>query len=133
MIEQVKKLLKAQLPSLQAAYIFGSWGTAAQRPDSDLDIAVLLPRAFSCDDDHWLALQYELASTAKCPVDLINLREVSTVFQKEIIWKGRPLYVADPERVTEFEALVLSLYQKLNDERAGIISRIIETGRVYAS
>lgn len=131
-LKQVKSELRTHLPDLQAVYIFGSWGTDAQRPDSDLDIAVLLPVDFCCDDEHWLTLRHELAKIAKCSVDLISLRTVSTVFQKEIIWKGRQFCVADPAGVTEFEALVLSFYQKLNDERAGIMSRIVETGRVYA-
>ena len=33
--------------------------------------------------------------------------------------------------VQEFEMLVLSFYQKLNRERAGIIEEIRKTGRIY--
>ena len=64
-------------------------------------------------------------------VDLLNARRVSTVFQKEIIG-GRLVYCADPYAVDEFEMLVISYYQKLNDERREILASFHSTGRAYA-
>ena len=57
---------------------------------------------------------------------------MSTVFQKEIIADGRLIYCADRYAVDEFEMLVLSYYQKLNEERREIVDSFIETGRAYA-
>lgn len=72
-----------------------------------------------------------LEDALRRPVDLLNAREVSTVFQKEIISAGRLLYCADPTGVPEFEMLTLSLYQKLNEERKEILAAFRETGRAY--
>jgi hypothetical protein len=55
------------------------------------------------------------------PVDLLNARTVSTLFQKEIIQSGRLLYCADAYAVSEFDMLTLSYYQKLNEERKAIL------------
>jgi hypothetical protein len=70
--------------------------------------------------------------TLRRPVDLLNAREVSTVFQKEIIESGRRLHGADDDAVAEFEMLTLSHYQKLNEERRAILDSFQESGRAYA-
>lgn len=63
-------------------------------------------------------------------MDLINLREVNTVFQNEIITEGSLIYLADEAETDAFEMKVMSAYQKLNDERAAILKDIEATGRV---
>jgi uncharacterized protein len=65
-------------------------------------------------------------------VDLINLRLVSTVLQKEIITNGRRLYTNDEYATEEFEMLTYSFYQKLNQERGEILAQFNQTGRAYA-
>ena len=64
--------------------------------------------------------QFALADALKKDVDLVNLRQVSTVFQKEIIY-GKLIYCANRYAVDEFEMLALSYYQKLNEERREIV------------
>lgn len=70
-------------PETQAIYLYGSWGTGFEWPDSDVDIALLLPysQAKSVGSLALSPLQYNLESLLNKPVDLINLREVSTVLQ----------------------------------------------------
>jgi predicted nucleotidyltransferase len=121
-------------PSAQAIYLFGTYGTADEWPDSDVDIAVLLPPE---DARRWPQLtltpcHYALADVLGRPVDLLNARAVSTVFQKEIVKSGRRLYCADDYAAAEFEMLTLSYYQKLNEERQAILKAFQETGRAYA-
>ena len=65
-------------------------------------------------------------------VDLLNAREVSTVFQKEIVDAGRRLFTAAGDAAAEFEMLTLSYYQKLNEERAAILEAFYETGKAYS-
>jgi hypothetical protein len=59
-------------------------------------------------------------------------RIIQTVFQKEIIAAGRLIRCADRFAVDEFEMLVISLYQKLNEERREILESFFRTGRAYA-
>ena len=134
-IVDVIHTIRTAHPSTQAIYIYGTWGTEHQRADSDLDIAVLLPRAAACAVDFWVwcQLSVEIASVAKVGrADLINLRCVDTDLQAEILRTGRVIQCADDETRIGFEALILSMYQRLNAERAGIREEIIKSGRVLA-
>jgi uncharacterized protein len=100
-----------------------------------VDIALLLPPE-QAKASRMLAMSplcSELGSLLEKPVDLINLREVYTVFQKEIISADRRIYTGDAYDADEFEMLVLSFYQKLNQERAEILTEGLRTGRFYAS
>jgi predicted nucleotidyltransferase len=121
-------------PTAQAIYLFGTYGTADEWPDSDVDIAVLL-RPEEARQQPQLTLtpcHLALADALGRPVDLLNAREVSTVSQKEIVASGRRLYCADDDAAAEFEMLTLSLYQKLNEERKAILESFQETGKAYA-
>lgn len=120
-------------PTVQAIYLFGSYATENERVDSDVDIALLL-RADESKKAGSLCqspLQLELERLLNRNVDLINLRNVSTVLQKEVIFAERRIYDGDIKAAVEFEMLTLSLYQKLNEERAGILEDAIRGGRFH--
>ena len=126
-------LLRAAYPDVQAIYLFGSSATADERPDSDVDLALLLPplTAKAVGSLALSDLRATLERRLDREVDLVNVRQVSTVFQKEIVWLGRRIDCADAYAADEFEMLVLSLYQKLNAERQGILEEFARTGRAY--
>jgi uncharacterized protein len=131
--EGIISIVHKHHPKVEAIYLFGTFGTAMERPDSDLDLALLLPPA-EAKKKKTLAFSVcrdELESLTRRSVDLINLREINTVFQNEIITEGRPIYVADETETDAFEMKVMSAYQKLNEERAGILKDIEATGRVF--
>ncbi len=119
-------------PSVQGIYLFGTFGTDAEQPDSDLDLAVLLPPKEARKEGSFAFgdCRNNLEILTRRSVDLINLREVNTVFQNEIVTEGRLLYFADEAEIDAFEMKVMSAYQKLNDERAAILKDIEATGRV---
>lgn len=130
----IVRIILEHYPASQAIYLFGTYGTADEWPESDVDIAVLLPPEHGRRQAHLMLTpcHYALADVLGRPVDLLNAREVSTVFQKEIVQSGRRLYCTDENAVAEFEMLTLSLYQKLNEERKTILDSFQETGRAYA-
>lgn len=120
-------------PDVQAVYLFGTYCTRDEGPDSDVDIALLLPVP-SSKKARSLAMGAcwgELASVLGKDVDLVNLRRVDTVFQNEILNTARELFVGNRNAADEFSLLVMSLYQKLTEERAEIVQEIMRTGRVY--
>lgn len=132
-IEGIISTLLAAYPATQAIYLFGSYGTENEWPDSDVDIALLLPpdeakKAGALVMSEW---HFALESLLKKDVDLVNLRQVSTVFQKEIIMAERRIFCADDYAADEFEMLVLSLYQKLNEERAELLAEGLRSGSFY--
>ena len=133
--QELTKLILSAHPNTQAIYLYGTWGTEYQRPNSDLDIAVLLPNdeAKTVDRWEWHLFATDIAIKVHVGhVDLINLRCVDTSFQAEILSAGRLIHCTDEEARLQFETLVLSMHQKLNEERAGIREEIIKSGRVYA-
>ena len=134
MNEKIVSILKCYFSELQAVYLFGSHGTEYEQPGSDVDIAVLLPSAVAAQTtaDNLLDCTTELSSALGKDVDLINLRHANTVFQHEIIFNATLLYVADQYAVDMFEMITMSLYQKLNEERAEILADFINTGRAYS-
>ncbi len=120
-------------PDTQAIYLFGSYNTENEWPDSDIDIALLMPIETSkkVKNKEWLKLSMLLAKvTERDKADLINLRKANTVFCKEIIMANRRIYCADDNVADEFEMLVLSFYQQLQEERKGIVEEVIKSGSI---
>jgi predicted nucleotidyltransferase len=130
---QIIQTILAHYPDVQAIYLFGSYGTEDEWPTSDVDIAILLPPEEAKQVGSLLLSDLHLAleRLLRKDVDLINVRRVSTVFQKEIIMAERRIYCADVYAADEFEMLVLSYYQKLNEERAEILAEGLRSGRFY--
>jgi len=129
----LKELLVATLrdavPHCLAIYRFGSWGTDAQRPDSDIDIAILSPQALDsvC---RWEVAQ-TLASLAGRDVDLVDLLRASTVLRMQVLAHGELLYSIGSSEVVQFEDTVFSSYARLNEERREILADVLQRGSIY--
>jgi predicted nucleotidyltransferase len=135
-MKEITPIIQAILnhhPDIQAIYLFGSYGTDYERPESDVDIALLLSPAESKTVGSPLAgkLHLELEQLLNKDVDLINLRQVSTVLQKEVVAANRCIYQSDKYASEEFEMLALSQYQKLNEERSDIVENALAGGRFH--
>jgi predicted nucleotidyltransferase len=131
--DTIARIVREYYPSTQAVYLFGTFGTPDERADSDVDIAVLLPYSDARLNPNLMLTpcHHALADTLGKAVDLVKARCVCTVFQKEILQSGRLIFSGDENAVVEFEMLTLSFYQKLNEERKGILEAFEETGRAY--
>jgi predicted nucleotidyltransferase len=132
-VEAIVQTCLSCLPEIQAIYLFGSWATAQQNEQSDLDLALLLPQqqAKALANLYGSKLHKALESLLKIDIDLINIREANTVLQKEVIADARRVYCADAYAADEFEMLTMSYYQKLNDERAAVLQSFYKTKRAY--
>ena len=132
--KQIIQTVLKHYPEVQAIYIFGTYGTDDQWTDSDVDIALLLKhqQAKTIGTLVMSDLRFELERLLKKDVDLINLRRVPTVLQKEIVAADRRIHTADEYAADEFEMLTISYYQKLNEERAEILEEIMASGRVVS-
>ena len=128
-VEHLISAILSAMPDCQAIYRFGSWGTASQRSESDIDLAVLPAKPL--DSVHCWDLAQSLASLAGRDVDLIDLLSASTVFRMQIISKGKRLYCADVDPVEKFENSVFSSYAKLNEERREILADIQQRRNIY--
>lgn len=122
------QILQTRLPSLLAIYAFGSRLNGTAGPDSDLDLAVLVPGYAEPLDLFELA--GDLADVAGCPVDLLDLRAASTVMQYQIITRGECWWARDAQAAL-YEAVILSEKTALDTARAGLMNDIRQTGTVY--
>jgi len=119
---------------VEAIYLFGSIINKELHKESDVDIALLLPEqtAENVGSLFMNELRSELESFLKRDVDLVNLRIVSTVLQKEIIAADKRIYCSNKYAADKFEMLTLSYYQKLNEERKEILEEFFKSKRAYA-
>jgi predicted nucleotidyltransferase len=103
-------------------YLFGSFGTAAQHPASDIDLAFLptIPVGpFVCFETAG-----HLSEVLGKTVDLIDLTRATTVMAKEVLRTGIPLAVAEPIRRSYFEMRTLADYARLNEERQPVLTAL---------
>lgn len=124
---KIIEIVRKYYPSVTAVYLFGSYASGENGESSDIDIAVLLPPAglkVSFNNN----MLFELETALESDVDLVFLRSSNTVLQKEVIVVDNMIFCADQNAVDEFEMLVISRYQKLNEEREGIIADAFKTG-----
>lgn len=124
----VRTLLEA-VPDCRAIYRFGTWGSDAERPDSDIDLA-LLPLQPLEPLRRW-ELAQSLASLAGRDVDLIDLSTAPAVLKMQVVAHGERLFTPDVPEVEQFEDAVFSGYARLNEERSGILADVYERESVF--
>jgi predicted nucleotidyltransferase len=125
----VIELICCAIPSTVAVYVFGSQATGTATTGSDVDIAVLAAEPIAA------SARWELAQTLAIQlgkdVDLVDLRQASTVMRVQVLATGRLLLETDRRQRQEFEAVALGAYARVNEERRGIITDIRARGSVY--
>lgn len=129
-VDRLVELIAAQAGPVIALYLFGSVAADAQRPDSDIDLAMLVEKPLT-ELQRW-SLAQDLAVELGKNVDLIDLRSASTVLRSQILHASHKLYVADAAAVAKFEDFIVGDYARLNEERAGILADIAERGSVHS-
>lgn len=129
----VIQTIREDFSGVQAIYLFGSCQTVNEWPDSDVAVAILLTpeQSKSLSMREIAGTRAKLSARLNKEVDLLNLRRVSTVFQKEVVIADRRIYTGEEYAAEEFEMLTLSLYQKLNEERREILAEGLRSGSFY--
>lgn len=119
----------ATLPEAWAVYVYGSFASGEEWPDSDLDIAVLLPPEQRIPD--LLDLMGDISEHVHRDVDVVDLRRVGDVLRREVLENGRTLFESDPEKVLAWEASAMSQYAHYREEVRGILDDFRRTGIGY--
>ncbi|HLS07547.1 type VII toxin-antitoxin system MntA family adenylyltransferase antitoxin [Lentibacillus sp.] len=128
-IEKVKDFL---VPKLDPVFLmlFGSQAKGTEHSESDIDLA------FYCENKSPSAyetfmLGQELAAVLNMDVDLVNIREATTVFQAQIFYSSRVIYTKDDVQRARVQMTVMSMYARLNEERQVVLDKIRERGSIY--
>lgn len=121
--------IRQSVPSLIALYRFGSQAKGTARRDSDVDLAMLardpIPNLRRFELAQGLAVQLHRE------VDLVDLRNASTVMRVQVLSTGTCLDTQDESVRQEFEMYAYSDYARLNEERREIVKGITERGLIY--
>lgn len=120
--------LQTRIPNLLAIYAFGSRIQGTAKPESDLDLAVLV--AGQADPIILFEVANELANIAGYEVDLLDLRTASTVMQYQIITTGQRWWASDIQAAL-YEVAILSEKTALDEARAGLLADIQQRGTIY--
>ena len=111
------------MPTTKLIYLFGSQADGSATSHSDIDVAVLLPNKL--DPIQRFESQQQLSIIFNLDVDLVDLLAASTVLQNQIVMTGQCIF-GDENAKCAFEMQVLSMYQRLNEERQDILSDFIK-------
>ncbi len=129
LIERLTQIILRDFPDAQAIYLYGSYARGEQRPDSDIDLAVLLPhaRARAVGSLTMSQTQLDLAHVARRDVDLVNLRVVSPLLQTQATGHGKLIFEGDANARMEFEMMALSMFQDVNQMRGDVVNDYLQS------
>lgn len=107
--------------SPEVIYIFGSVAKDEERRGSDIDIA------FYSNSEHTALKIYnvaqELAIKLNRDVDLVDMRRVGSVLQKEIVEHGKVIFEKSANFRSEMELKIIKNYVKFCEERKSLIEK----------
>lgn len=126
--QQLLDAINAQL-NTDFIILFGSFAKGTVRKDSDIDLAYFSSLQLSSYERFILAS--DLATIAGREVDLIDIKQIDTVFTMQIFSEGLPIYIKDQNEFTRQKIRAYSMYATLNEQRAPIIEAIKERGSVF--
>ncbi len=105
----------AAQPDVVAAYVFGSVAQGRARPQSDVDIAVLL--AADLDEetrfDRRLRIGWEVERIIGRQTDLVVLNDAPPLLQHQVLKHGRLIFERDRAARVEFEVRAGKIYADL--------------------
>lgn len=96
-----------------AAYIFGSRGSGGYTAESDIDVAVVLPKGLHIEDAFWecAAIKDALESVFRpVKVDVLDVERIPSRSAHEVLKTGVLIAQADEDRRVEVEARRRSEY-----------------------
>jgi len=118
-LERSQQHILTAFPQVIAIYVFGSFDTQYETTDSDVDLAVLANEPL--DQVELWRLAQDIAIDIRRNVEIIDLKEASTVFRFQVITTGKRFYCSDPKKCDATENVYLSMYLRFNEERSEII------------
>ncbi len=117
------------LPDACAIYVYGSFARGEEWPNSDLDIAVLLPHGREMPD--LLQLLADVSRQVGRDVDVVDLARVGDVLRREVLDQGLSIYVSDADELLGWEASAMSRYARHREEIRSILEDFQRTGTGY--
>jgi len=110
-------------------YLFGSFAKGEGRKDSDIDLAIYTDEVIKPYD--LFVAANELSFEVKRDIQIVHLKDISTVFAAQIVGTRELLYCENEILMSNYNIRVFKDYTKLNEERKIILDAIERDGKVY--
>lgn len=110
-------------------YLFGSFARGEGREDSDIDLAIYTNKKIDAYD--LFINSNQLSFKVKRDVQIVNLKDIDTVFAAQIVGNKEELYSKDEILKANYDIRAFKDYAKLNEERKIILDAIERDGRIY--
>ncbi|KAA0955963.1 nucleotidyltransferase domain-containing protein [Sporosarcina sp. ANT_H38] len=109
--------------------LFGSYVKGLAREDSDIDIAYFSETTLTNYERFLVA--GDLAEKCQIDVDLVDIKQVDTVFAVQIFSTGVLMDCADENEYIKQRMKAYSMYVTLNEQRIEILQGIEERGSIF--
>lgn len=110
-------------------YLFGSFAKGEGREDSDIDLAIYTDEVINSYELFKAA--NHLAFEVKRDVQIVHLKDISTVLAAQIVGTREVLYCEDEKLMANYNMRTFKEYVKLNEERRVILDSIERNGKIY--
>ena len=110
-------------------YLFGSFAKGEGREDSDIDLAIYTEEVI--DGYTLLIAANHLSFEVNKDVQIVHLKDISTVFAAQIVGTREVLYCEDEKLMAYYNTKTFKNYAKLNEERKWVLERIEREGKIY--
>ena len=124
-INTIKKVVKWFFDFLQGkniVYLLGSALTGNLRPDSDIDLGIMLEQGVRFSSIRKAELTGILSFELGRNVDIGEVSGRSLVYSREALLKGLPLYQRDRDKSDLYRANILGLYTQFNIDRREVLN-----------
>ena len=128
MAERLRDQCLSAWPDLLGLWAFGSRVRGQERADSDLDLALLVPG--QTEGRRRWDVAAELARELGFDVDLLDLRQASTVMAHQVLSTGECLFARQPD-ADNWVAFLFNEKLALDAARAPLMEQIQREGKVY--
>ncbi|AWE08541.1 nucleotidyltransferase domain-containing protein [Lysinibacillus sp. 2017] len=130
-IEVKKKIVEKLTQQVNPDFIilFGSFAKGTTHEESDVDLAYFTDKQLSSYERFELA--GELALLIGREVDLVDIKQIDTVFTMQIFEQGIPIYIRNENEYIRQKMRAYSMYATLSEQRAKVIDAIKERGSVF--
>lgn len=112
------------LEGAHCIFLFGSFNSHFFSEDSDIDIAILFPKAQTLK--RIISLKNELEQTLERDVDLVDLYTADPILSFQVLNSGRLIHMADKENYYRFIEKTLSGYADFKIDRKPIEAAFVQ-------
>ena len=117
----VRQLLKKE-PHILAVYLLGSTLRGTMRPDSDIDLGLMIEPGYKISALERAYLSGIISYKMRRTVDIGEISSNNLVYAREALLKGKIIYTKNKDSVNLYRANLLAMYLQYNKDRQEVVN-----------